>query len=59
MLSKPKLRTYVQLKVTFGVENYVSMNISKYKRSLYAQFRCGILPIAIETGRFKNIRDSI
>ena len=31
------------------------MNISKYQRSLFSQFRCGILPLEIETGRFRNI----
>ena len=31
------------------------MNISKYQRSLYAQFRIGILPLEIEVGRFHNI----
>ena len=33
---------------------YVSMNIPKYHRSLLAQFRCGILPIRIETGRYRG-----
>ena len=31
------------------------MNVSKYQRSIFAQFRCGILPLEIETGRFKDI----
>ena len=31
------------------------MNISKYQRSLFAQFRCGILPLEIETGRFRDL----
>ena len=30
------------------------MNISKYQRSLFAQFRSGILPLEIETGRFRD-----
>lgn len=30
------------------------MNISKSQRSILAQFRCGILPIRIETGRYKG-----
>jgi hypothetical protein len=29
----------------------------KYSRSLYAQFKSGILPLHIETGRYANIRD--
>ena len=27
-------------------------NVTKYHRSIYAQFRCGILPLHIETGRY-------
>ena len=34
---------------------YVMMNISKYQRSLFAQFRSGILPLEIEIGRYRNI----
>ena len=32
--------------------------MSKHKRSLMAQFLTGILPLKIETGRFKKIRDT-
>ena len=31
------------------------MNISKRQRSLFSQFRAGILPLNVETGRFRNI----
>ena len=31
------------------------MNISKFQRSLFAQFRFGILPLEIETGRFRDV----
>ena len=34
-------------------------NVLKNKQSVYAQFRLGILPFAIETGRFKNIKESV
>ena len=30
------------------------MNLNKQERSAMAQFRCGILPLRIETGRFTN-----
>ena len=36
-------------------EDYINLNIKKYHRSLLAQFRCGILPIQIEIGRYRNI----
>ena len=38
------------------VENYVLYNLTPSQRSLTAQFRAGILPLNIETGRFRNIK---
>ena len=49
-----KLRTYLQFKGNFRTEDYVLLNLSKYERSIVAQFRCGILPLRIETGRYIN-----
>ena len=31
------------------------LDISKYQRSVFAQFRCGILPLEIEVGRYQDI----
>ena len=53
--NKPKLRTYVQIKDTFEPEPYVLSNISRQRKSLLAQIRLGILPIKIETGRFRSL----
>ena len=50
--SSPKLRTYKLFKESFGAEKYLLINCDKYERSLLAQFRCGILPIRVETGRY-------
>jgi hypothetical protein len=50
--SKPKLRTYALIKEIKETESYVNMNLQPSERSLIAQTRFGILPIAIETGRF-------
>ena len=50
----PKLRLYKEIKRNFSTENYIKMNIPKYHRSILAQFRCGILPIRIETGRYRG-----
>jgi dihydroorotate dehydrogenase len=36
-------------------EAYVLANMSKRKRSIIAQFRSGVLPLMIETGRFRGI----
>ena len=33
-------------------EEYVKINLKRNERSVLAQFRLGILPIRIETGRF-------
>lgn len=48
----PKLRTYKTFKTDFGLENYVSFNLSKLERSHMAQLRSGILPLRIETGQY-------
>jgi hypothetical protein len=49
---KPKLRTYSIIKNIFETEPYVSLNLPKYKRSVFAQIRMGILPLEIEVGRY-------
>ena len=48
----PKLRTYKIFKTDFNCEDYMTMNLSKYERSLLCQFRTGILPLRIDTGRY-------
>ena len=50
---KPKLRTYRLFKDAYCTERYVTMNLCKSQRSLCAQFRAGILPLYIETGRYQ------
>lgn len=32
----------------------VSMNLSKYPRSILAQFRCGVLPTMVGTGKYQD-----
>ena len=51
---KPKLRTYCLFKETMDIENYIKYNLSSSERSAMAQFRFAILPLNIETGRFRN-----
>ena len=55
--SKPKLRTYINFKQHYMTETYVKSYLSRQQRSLLAQFRTGILPLRLETGRFHNARD--
>lgn len=52
--SVSKLRTYRSFKRDFNLEKYVTMDIPKPHRSVLAQFRCGVSPIGIETGRFRG-----
>ena len=35
-------------------EEYLLLNLNRRERSLLAQLRCGILPLRIETGRFRG-----
>ena len=51
---KPKLRTYRQLKNSIYTEHYVKMNLSSKERSMMAQIRMGVLPLHLETGRYRN-----
>lgn len=37
------------------IEKYITMDIPKYHRSIIAQYRCGVIPIRIETGWFRGI----
>ena len=52
ILITPKLRTYVTFKNSYAVEKYVLINLNRHERSILSQFRCGILPLRIETGRY-------
>ncbi len=51
---KPKLRTYVLFKQNYCTENYVKYCMSHQQRYLIAQLKLGILPIHIETCRFRG-----
>ena len=52
--SKDKLRYFNLYKYESGAEEYVLKNMSRRNRSLLAQFRMGILPLNVETGRFRR-----
>ncbi len=56
--SKPKLRTYKLFKHKLEPEIYLTKNISRSKRSIFAQYRSGILPLNIEIGRFRGQPES-
>ncbi len=52
--TKPKLRTYVKFKENIETESYIKYCMLRRRRSLLAQLRLGILPLHLETGRFRN-----
>ena len=52
LTSFPKLRTYIKHKVEYKEKSHLTCNLSKSRRSLLAQLRLGVLPLAIETGRY-------
>ena len=54
--TKPKLRTYAQIKPCFAPEKYAVINLERNQRSVLAQLRCSILPLRIETGRFTGLK---
>ena len=53
---KPKLRTFKTFKTDCNTSEYVKWSMNRYDRSLLAKFRCGILQLRIETGRFNNTK---
>ena len=57
----PKLRTYIKFKTCFKTEKYLTLNLNRNERSIMTQFRCGVLPLRVETGRFvgKQVSDRI
>lgn len=54
VLHKPKLRLYRQIKDSKGPDYFTKINLTRMERSLLSQFRLGILPIEIETGRYRQ-----
>ena len=56
MQSVSKLRTYKQFKSSFGTEKYLFPTLSKTEKPHLAQFRCGILLLRLETGRYVGLR---
>ena len=50
-----KHRNYAMYKFSFDTEAYVLKYLSRNKCSLFAQLRNGILPLRVETGRFKGL----
>ena len=49
-----KESNYVQFKENYSTEPYVSFNLKRGQRSLCAQLRAGVLPLAVEVGRYSG-----
>ena len=54
--NKPKLRTFKRYKKEFITTDYVQQSLNRFDRSMIAKFRCGILQLHIESGRFNNTK---
>ena len=50
-----KLRTYRGFNSEYTTEKYLLANMTKLEKSHFAQFRCGILPLRVETGRYSGL----
>ena len=50
-----KLRTYREFKSEYTTEKYLLANVTKPAKSHFAQFRCGILPLRVETRRYSGL----
>ncbi len=50
-----KLRVYCKFKKDFHPEQYILASLPRSNRSALTQFRCGVAPIRIETGRYVNL----
>ena len=53
--SVSKLSNYRKFKLEYGAESYIYKIHNRAHRSIFAQLRCGILPLKIETGRYSQI----
>ena len=52
---KPKFRTYVTWKGCPIAELFVTNKLPKHHRSLITKLSLGVLPIRMESGRYKKI----
>jgi hypothetical protein len=52
---KSKLRTYKLIKTEVGQEDFIKTTLSRVARSILFRLRSGVLPLKIETGRFRSV----
>ncbi len=51
----PEIRTYKDIKLNFGTEDYVKIKQPRKNRSTIARMRNGTFPLNIELGRYRGI----
>ena len=54
-IKSEKLRYYNLYKYDKTTEDYLLLDLTRHQKSIFAQFRCGILPLEIEVGRYRNV----
>ena len=52
--TKDKLRTFIKVHDISNSKAIVSLNLSRLQRSMMIKLKCGVLPLALEIGRFSN-----
>ena len=50
-----KLRHYCKSKTGYKAEHYCKIILAPKHRSALSEFRCGVAPIRIETGRYEHL----
>ena len=54
-MGNQKLRTYIQIHDKNETKAIVSRNLSRKHRAQVSRFKCGTLPLSIETGRYTDV----
>ena len=55
-----KLHIYKLMELTnFVTERYCEMMLTQSHRSAFSQFRCGVAPTRIETGRYEGLAEDL
>ena len=52
--TKPKLRTFIRVHDISQTQTIVKRNLSRLQRSLITKLKCGVMPLALEIGRYTD-----
>ena len=53
--NKPKLRTFLKIHDFNKLKNIINGNLTRSQRSLVVKLKAGVLPLHLETGRYKGL----